>query len=1165
MRSTRIRVFIMRRLKLFCVAAGLLLSVSAGFAQSGTCGANLTWNLSGGTLTISGTGAMTNYAYAPTAIPWYSYCTSITNVEITEGVTTIGSFAFYSCSMTSITIPNSVTTIANNAFAYCRSLTSIDVENGNSAYALDNGVLFNKNKTTLICCPAGKTADTYVIPNSVTTIGEFAFSGCNNLTSITIPENITTIESYAFDCKNLTTLNFNAINCTFKLIYGPPNTGIGWTNLNNVVIGNNVKTIPTNMFEGCRITSIDIPESVTSIGNCAFAGCTNLKDVFVHWANPVYINQNVFWQSRGQNVTIADVTLNMPEGKDAVYRASSWGIFDIPIKQYELPCQNPSVYGATSSLVWAICDSTLLFSGLGAIPSYTSGNSPWYAHRNSIKKVELNSNITSVGNYAFAGCTNLESIVIPNTVTSIGSYAFNGCSKLSTVTIPSSITKISDYTFSSCTSLESIIIPNTVNSIGSYAFSGSNLKSVTIPSNLTNISDYTFSGCTSLESITIPKTVNSIGNYAFNGCSKLSTITMQTEEIFHEGHWAEGDGGKRWVEEYTEIIGVKTIKDNVFSGCTNLTSITIPKTVTTLSGTTFNGSSLTAINVDSDNSNYISENGILFNKAKTTLVRYPIKKTGSEYTIPESITTIGSDAFNGCTGLTSVTIPSNVTNITNYAFSGCTNLASITLSLKSLNNKSRFSDIFNVVPVSLQTINITDDADIKANFFQNNTNIKTVNMPLVKSIGNNAFNGCSGLSSVIIPNSVTNIGTNAFTDCPLKEVITPIVQTGLGLFPASLQKLTVTSACTSIPSGVFSTCSNLTNLSLPFIGTSPTNNTSLSTLFGGKVPVSLTKLSLVRSSNNIQIADNALSGLTSLTELTLSSNVRGLGEKALYGCNNLEHIYSEWANPPAAYNNSTFEGVNKYACVVHVPVGAKNKYAGADGWKEFYIDNIQEEAAVTITARPVPLYGGIISGALQYNYDDNASITAAGNMGYDFQAWMENDKIVSADRTYKFPVEGTRTLYAVFTPRENDNTVSISSPTPTEAVISWDGEEGASSYTLIIYSDAARSQEYARFEFDADGKLRAGAKLSQTIDNLTTGQFYYYTITSYDSDDYKLSIAIGNFSAGSSTGVVGTLHATSLPEIIGYYTLLGQKLPQEPQKGIYIILYDNGKAEKVVK
>jgi len=1033
------------------MAAGLLLGVGAGFAQTWNIGSptasavTATLTLSDSTLTISGTGTMANYSTSNYA-PWYS--------------------------------------------SYRNRIKSIVIDNG------------------------------------VTTIGSYAFSGCSKIASVTIPELITSVGNFAFQgCTSLQTVNFNATNCTTM---GSSSTPVfsGCTAFTTLNIGSSITRIPNYAFSGCnKLTSISIPNGITSIGQSAFAGCRGLDTVTVQWAKPLYVS-NVF-----SDVNCSNITLKVPTGTASLYRSANvWKEFNIPIEQSELPCTNPSTYGTSNSLVWAICDNTLKINGSGVIPDFSSNNSPWYAYRSSIHNIEIGSNVTTIGSYAFSGCTNLESI-------------------------------------------------------------------------------------------TIPSTVNSIGNYAFNGCTGLSSITFQT----------------KWMPDIEQgmTIGIKSIENNTFSGCTSLASIIIPKTVTTLSTTTFNGSSLTAINVDADNPNYASADGVLLNKANTTLIRYPIKKTVNLNSIPESVTTIGNYAFDGCTeltditipnhikningyafincNLTSITIPNTVTSIGNYTFDGCMKLESITLPLNLIKDRNFFGQLFHsyqvittgnsnvnyplseykqngqtakscsyctedsksgfqhdlyYVPVSLKTLNITDDADIKSNFFQN-TNLEIVSIPLVKSIGDNAFNGCS-LTSITIPNSVTTIGSNAFANCPLQEVTTPIVQTGLGLFPTSLQKLTVTDACANIPAGVLSTCSNLKELTLPFIGTSPTAPTTLSAVFSGSVPVSLKKLTLVRSSAEIKIADNALLGLSQLAELTLSSNVQEVGRNALDGCSGLRDIYSHWAYPPVAYNNSTFEGVHKQACVIHVPIGSKNWYAEAAGWKEFY--NIQEEAAVSIIVHPVPLYGGIIEGGTlhKYNYDANASLTASGNMGYDFQAWMENDKIVSTNRTYNFTVEGARTLYAVFTPRENENAVSVSSPTPNEALISWDGEVGASTYTLIVYSDAARTQEYARFEFNADGSVRqakgisiSASHFSQTIGNLIAGQRYYYSVTAYDSENYKLSIAIGNFDAGN-TGVVETRHATSL-QVAGYYSILGQKLPKEPESGLYIILYDNGKAEKVLK
>ena len=409
----------------------------------------------------------------------------------------------------------------------------------------------------------------------------------------------------------------------------------------------------------------------------------------------------------------------------------------------------------------------------------------------------------------------------------------------------------------------------------------------------------------------------------------------------------------------------------------------------------------------------------------------------------------------------------------------------------------RYEYVKSLIPVNLRKITITEPCT---------------------NIGYGAFDGCSMINEISIPNSVTSIGTNAFGGCRFDKVTTSIFNNYL--ISSSLQKLTITSTCTSIPSGVLSACSNLEELTLPFIGTNPTNPTSLRTLFSGNVPSTLKKLTLVRSSAEIQIADDALSGCSNLIELTLSSNMKGLGENALYGCSGLRHIYSHWAYPPVAYNNNTFQGVNKFACTLYVPVGSKQYYSLADGWKEFFspVDNIQEEAAVSIIARSVPLYGGVISGLLQYNYDAEAKLMATGNMGYNFQGWMENNQIVSTNREYTFTVEGPRTLYAIFTPRENaDENVQIQTQA-NRVSISWVAVEDAANYTLIIYSDESRTQEIARFQLDVNGNVLRGTTrdLSCSISDLNLATTYYYSLTSYNSDNQALTISNGNFTTSTS-------------------------------------------------
>jgi len=196
----------------------------------------------------------------------------------------------------------------------------------------------------------------------------------------------------------------------------------------------------------------------------------------------------------------------------------------------------------------------------------------------------------------------------------------------------STFTSIGDSAFSVCTSLTSVTIPNNVTSIGDFAFSGCiNLASVTIGNNVTSIGDFAFNRCRSLTSVTIPNSVTTIGDYAFGNCTSLTSITVSAS--------------------------VTSIKVWAFEGCR----------------------SLTAINVDASNSKFSSENGVLYDKNKTTLIFYPQGKTGSSFDIPNGVTSIQSAAFYGSTGLTSVTIPNSVTSIGAYAFSGCISLASITI------------------------------------------------------------------------------------------------------------------------------------------------------------------------------------------------------------------------------------------------------------------------------------------------------------------------------------------------------------------------------------------------------------------------------------------------------------------------------------------------------
>ena len=267
-------------------------------ATSGTCGGNLTWTLdNAGILTISGTGAMDNYKAFSS--PWcikddvisviiengvtsigdyaFYWCDSIRDISIPQSVTSIGDYAFYWCnSLRGITIPESVTNIGNFACFGCSALSEISTAENNSYYTSIDGVLYNKDMTTLVQYPAGKTDDTYLIPNSVTSIGCGAFGDCNNLKKITIPNGVTNIEKFAFEgCSSITEITIP------KSVTSIGHTAFGCcNNLKKVIIKYGVTSIGNYAFIFCSsLNEITIPHSITSIGDGAFGECYSLTDV----------------------------------------------------------------------------------------------------------------------------------------------------------------------------------------------------------------------------------------------------------------------------------------------------------------------------------------------------------------------------------------------------------------------------------------------------------------------------------------------------------------------------------------------------------------------------------------------------------------------------------------------------------------------------------------------------------------------------------------------------------------------------------------------------------------------------------------------------------------------------------------------------------------------
>ena len=439
----------------------------------------------------------------------------------------------------------------------------------------------------------------------------------------------------------------------------------------------------------------------------------------------------------------------------------------------------------------------------GNVYSVTSIGERAFAICRGLISVTIPNSVTSIGKSAFLSCSGLTSVTIPNSVTSIGSGAFSGCRGLTSVTIPNSVTILGDYAFMDCNSLTSITIPNSVTSIGHSVFSKCvGLTSVTIPNSVTSIGSSAFSGCSGLTSVTIPNSVTIIGSWAFQNCSGLTSVAIPNS--------------------------VTSIGGYAFSGCSRLTSVTIPNSVTYIGDNIFVGcSGLTSIEVDASNTIYDSRNKCnAIIKTETNELLAGCKKT----VIPNSVTSIGSEAFSGCSGLTSVTIPNSVTSIGNGTFSKCSGLISITIpNSVTIIGEYVFGGCSSLTYIEVDNSNTAFDSRNGCNaIIDSNSNTlisgckNTVIPDDVTSIGNYAFYACSGLTSVTIPNSVTIIGDYAFMDCSsLTSVTIPNSVTSIEDYAfygcTGLPSVTIPNSVTSIGDYAFWGCTSVTIMGFPII------------------------------------------------------------------------------------------------------------------------------------------------------------------------------------------------------------------------------------------------------------------------------------------------------------------------------------------------------------
>ena len=870
-------------------------------------------------------------------------CKYIQSITIPTSVTEIDNSVFGYCqALTSVTIPNSITSISKGMFMYCTALTSITIPDSVTSiggrafyncFYLEN-VTISKNLKTMdydvfLYCRNLKNIN---LPNGLTNIGSGAFEGCNSLESITIPESIKTIEFSAFkDCSNLKEIHYDAIECSDISSDYNPFKNAGDANVGvKMFVGSNVKRLPDYLFyysslplvsvefeaaSVCesigsytfyycsKLTTINLPDSISNIGNYAFYGCSNL-------AFNIYDNAKYLGNEQNKYLYL--------------FKYVSQDITSVNIHD-------------TTKII-----GDQAFSDCSALADVIIGNS-----------------VVSIGDYAFSSCYALKSVIIPHSVKSIGQMAFSGCQALESVSIPHSLNSIGWDAFYYCNNLKSVYIsdirawcdiefsnshsnplsnkadlylngelctelalPDGITELKNYAFYGcQSLQSISIPDSITRIDYGAFSDCTSLTNITISGSVTSIGNSIFQKCDKI------TFNVYDNAKYLGNEQNKylyliKAINEDITCIDIHPtttyIFEEAFQGCRNLTVINIPSSVTSIGNYAFAScGSLTTVNIP-DTVTFIGDS--VFSSCNNL----------TNVTIGNGVTSIGSYAFSGCANLNSINIPNNIISIGNDAFSFCSRLNYIYYNATACEDLPQNTTLFDNAGYYGNGIKVVIGANVKRipdylfytyadryyDYSPNITSIEFEEGSVCTEIGKYAFIRCYNLTSITLPNSITSIGDYAFSNCTnLVTVNIPDCVTSIGEFAfgqcEQLTSIRIPSNIAYIGPNAFSSCSNLSFYaydSAVYLGNEQNNYLYLYKAVSQNIDSieihSDTKIIRAGAFSNcqnltevtipegvIEIQGSAFSGCTRLNIIKIPASLVSVGHSSFYNCYSLNVIY----------------------------------------------------------------------------------------------------------------------------------------------------------------------------------------------------------------------------------------------------------------------------------